>query len=102
MMDPGLANRKSWVTIQGAKFRKATLKQHVHQGTVLLPLLLLLYIDDLYLGSWDLHNSLFADDMAIWAQDSKLHNLDIRWHAAKRSTQNPHIAQQTTLMPIVK
>ena len=61
-----LANPKILVTFEGAKSKKI-------QGSVLSPLLFLFYIDHLHWGSRELHISLFADDGAICAQDSKLH-----------------------------
>ena len=64
---------KSRVTFEGAKSKKTVVKQGVPEGPVLSPLLLLFYINDLQWGSGDLHTSLFADDVAICAQDSKLH-----------------------------
>ena len=68
-----LANCQSWVTFVGAKSKKTIIKQGVPQGSVQSPLLFLFYVDDLHWGSGDLHVSLFAGDVAIWAQDSKLH-----------------------------
>ena len=68
-----LANLQSWVTIEGAKSKKAILKQGVQQRSVQSPLLFLFYIADLHWGSGDLHISPFADDVMIWSQDSKLH-----------------------------
>ena len=52
-----LTNRKSWVTFEGAKFKKTILKQGVPRGSVLSPLLFLFYIDDLPWGSGE-HNTL--------------------------------------------
>ena len=71
-----LANLQSWVTFEGVKSKKNILKQGVPLGSVLSPvplLLLLFYIDDMRWDSRDLHGSVFADDVSIRAQDSKLH-----------------------------
>ena len=68
-----LANHQNWVAFEGVKSKKTTLKQDVPQGSVQSPLLFLFYIDDLHWGSGDRHVSLFADDVTIWAKDSKLH-----------------------------
>ena len=68
-----LANRQCWVIIEGAKSNRSILKQGVHQGSILSPPLFLFSIDDLHWGTGDLHVNLFADDVAILAQDSKLH-----------------------------
>ena len=75
-----LANRQDWVAIEGLRSKKTILKQGVPQGSVISPLLFLFYIDDLHWGPGDLHVSLFADDVAIWA-------LDIILHVAERRLQ---------------
>ena len=68
-----LANRQSWVAFENAKSKKT-----IHQGTIRSPLLFLFYIDDLHRDSGELHVSHFADDMAIWALDSKFHMTETR------------------------
>ena len=68
-----LANRQIWVSFDSAKSKKTILKQGVPRGYVLSPQLFFVYIDDQHWGSGDLSVSLFADDVAILAQDSKLH-----------------------------
>ena len=52
---------------------KTVLKQGVPQGSFLSPIVFLFFIDDLRWGSGNIQVSLFADDMAILAQDNKLH-----------------------------
>ena len=60
------------------KSKNTILEQGIPRGFVLSPLLFLFYIDDLHWGSGDLHATLFADDVVIWSQDSKLHISDKR------------------------
>ena len=55
------------------KSQKTILKQGILQGSLLSPLLFLFYFDDLHWGSGYQHVSLFAEDVAILVQDSKLH-----------------------------
>ena len=73
-----LDNRQKLVTFEAAKSKKTILKHRVHQGSILSPMLFLFYIDDLHWCSGDLHVSLFADDVAIWAEDRKLHMVETR------------------------
>ena len=67
-----LSNRLSWVTFDGEKSQTVTMKQGVPQGSVLSPLLFLLYINDLPKNIKQSQISLFADDVAIWVQDPNL------------------------------
>ena len=62
------------VTFEGAKSKKTI--QGVPPGSILSPLLFHCYIGDLHWGAGDLHLSFFDDDVAIMAQDSKLHIVD--------------------------
>ena len=73
-----LVNRQFLVTFKGAKSKNTNRKQGVSHGSILSFQLFLFYIDDLHWDSWDLHVSLFADDVVIWAQDSKLHIVEKR------------------------
>ena len=67
-----LSNRLTWVTFDGEKSKTVTLKQGVPQGSVLSPLLFLIYINDLSPLIKSPHVSLYADDVAVWAQDTDL------------------------------
>ena len=67
-----LSNRLAWVTFDGEKSKPVTLKQGVPQGSVLSPLLFILYINDLTTNIKTPQISLYADDVAIWTQESNL------------------------------
>ena len=67
-----VANRQYFGTFEGAMSKMTIQTQSAHQGSVQSPLLFLFCID-LHWGSGDLHVCLFADDVAIWALNSKLH-----------------------------
>ena len=60
-----LSNRKQRVVIQGTKSYEANVKSGVPQGTVLGPLLFLVYINDLHMCVNDCTVSLFADDTRL-------------------------------------
>ena len=67
-----LANRLNWVTYDGSKSDRRSFKQGVPQGSVISPLLFLIYINDLPEAVEDVQVSMFADDVAVWAQDREL------------------------------
>ena len=60
-----LSNRRQTVVIQGTKSHEADVKSGVPQGTVLGPLLFLVYINDLHTCVKDCTVSSFADDTRI-------------------------------------
>ena len=67
-----LSNRMTWMTIDGVRSQNVTLKQGLLQGSVLLPLIFLFYIDDLASVVEVPQVSLYADDVAVWMQDINL------------------------------
>lgn len=66
-----LNDRSANVTINGTPGKHRHMKAGVPQGSVISPLLFLLFINDIADGLPDgVQASLFADDLAIWTQDS--------------------------------
>lgn len=69
-----LTNRQQFVTIENCDSILLTILTGVPQGSILGPLLFLLYINDLPLSS-DLFSLLFADDTALTASSVDIDNL---------------------------
>ena len=63
-----LANRLAWVNVEGVRSEPRLFQQGLPQGSVLSPLLFLVFINDLVerLGS-GVGVSAFADDLAVWS-----------------------------------
>ena len=72
-----LSNRYQYVTISNEKSSKTSIKYGVPQGSMLGPLLFLLYINDIYTCTTNCP-ILFADDTCLLIQDSKLENLQVK------------------------
>ena len=70
-----LSQRKQYVSINGHNSDLLTVKCGVPQGSVLGPLLFLIYINDLHIVSSKLKFYLFADDGNIYFEDKNLLNL---------------------------
>ena len=70
-----LSNRKQFVELNSCKSRFETIKYGVPQGSVLGPLLFLLYINDLSKSSSLLNFLSFADDTTIHYSNNSLINL---------------------------
>ena len=67
-----LSNWLTLLTFDGVGSWTVTLKQGVPQGSVLSPLLLIFYIDDLASAVGAPQVNLFADHVAVWTQDTDL------------------------------
>ena len=68
-----LCNRLAFVTINNTCSEKKIFWQGVPQGSVLSPLLFIIYIDDITEGiPEDVTASLFADDVALYSCDEDL------------------------------
>ena len=87
-----LANRRQKVVIQGTKSYEAYVQSGVPQGTVLGPLLFLIYINDLHKCVKDCTVSSFADDTRIKRKIATASDTQILQEAlissAEWSTQN--------------
>ena len=70
-----LSNRLQYVQIKDCKSKKMTVKCGVPQGSVLGPVLFLLYINDIQNASTKLNFILFADDTNVFLNDINLSNL---------------------------
>ena len=73
---PYLSNRKQYVSINGESSESFGINCGVPQGSVLGPLLFLLYINDLPNISKLLNFYLFADDTNIYYESSSLQELE--------------------------
>ena len=92
-----LFNRRQYVSFNSIDSELAELKVGVPQGSVLGPLLFLLYIDDMPLNN-DFFTLLFADDTTLQDKDKSLDKLLLRcnfnlnlaaeWFSANRLTLN--------------
>ena len=66
-----LTNRTAKVKLNQSTSKRMTINEGVPQGGVLSPLLFILFVNDIGSGlDHDIHYSLFADDLAIWTQDT--------------------------------
>ena len=70
-----LQNRKQYVTVDGHKSQTKELTIGVPQGSVLGPLLFLIYINDLPLPTQKMNSILFADDTTLFTHNTEINNL---------------------------
>lgn len=72
-----LSDRSQYVYVNGKQSKKKQILSGVPQGSVLGPLLFLIYINDLPLHlNIDTKDTLFADDAAIYATDNDINTIE--------------------------
>ena len=71
-----LMNRKQFVVFDNVSSQRKTITTGVPQGSVLGPLLFLLFINDLHYVSDQLTLILFADDTNIFISGNSVHQLN--------------------------
>ena len=91
-----LLNRKQCVNINGINSITEIMKYGVPQGSVLGPLLFLIYINDLVLSSEFLH-FLFADDTCLFLEHENQHELEIKVNREIEKVHNWLVSNQLTL-----
>ena len=75
LIESYLSNRKQFVSIDGIKSSLQDINIGVPQGSVLGPLLFLIYINDLPNAVSNVKSILFADDTTMFARDKNAHDL---------------------------
>ena len=70
-----LSNRKQYVSIKNCSSSMSNITLGVAQGSVLDPVLILLYINDMYRSSNQMRFVHFADDTTVFASDSDINNV---------------------------
>jgi retron-type reverse transcriptase len=76
-----LANRKQFVTIEKVPSKLAHIKCGVPQGSILGPILFIIYINDLIHVSANLKNIMFADDTNLFLTGNSLAEVEDKLNA---------------------
>ena len=72
LIESYLSNRHQFVTVSGYKSKTKEINIGVPQGSVLGPLLFLIYINDLRLSTRNMKSILFADDTTLFTSHSDI------------------------------
>ena len=75
LLESYLQNRKQFVIVNGMKSKEQNITIGVPQGSVLGPLLFLIYINDLPLSTKKMNTVLFADDTTLFSTNSDIFSL---------------------------
>ena len=107
-----LTNRLQFVTVSGTNSKSKIMKHGVPQGSVLGPLLFLLYVNDLYISLRYSLAILFADDTMLFLQNESLKpivkqaNIDLKllmhWLKANKISLNASKTELVIFRPLRK
>jgi len=89
-----LTDRKQYVTFNGENSERSQIKCGVPQGSILGPLLFLIYMNDLAHVSDKLYTILFADDTNLFLTGKKIHEMTVIF--------NEELAKLTTWLAVNK
>ena len=92
-----LHNRKQYVTVNGAISSTDNIDCGVPQGSVLGPLLFLIYIDDIQYCLCDTSLHLFADDTNLFVSGKTVHETVVKANACIEALQLWFLANRLSL-----
>ena len=81
-----MTERSQYVIFDGAKSETHTVKCGVPQGSILGPLLFIIYMNDICNASQFLFTIMYADDTSVLLSGKDLHDLTQQFNIKKKST----------------